>query len=113
VQFNNATTTPVTEGSPDPASLAFRPTTYAQATPNSNQQYWMPGSTTFKPGTTIPMTQSRLFGMVLHELLHNLGFSDTDIQLSLGGPSMVSSNTDNISVRLTADCYGEILDVLQ
>jgi hypothetical protein len=42
-------------------------------------------------------------GMVLHELLHNLGFSDMDLQASLNVIDPI--NTDSISVELTKDCF--------
>jgi len=102
VKFNNAQTTQVAGTL---ASAQMQPTgQYALSIFNSNQQYWMPGSTIFIPGTTTPMAAERLRGMVLHELLHNLGYDDTPMQVALGlerGP-----NTDNISEKLAEDCFG-------
>jgi hypothetical protein len=76
--FNNAQTTPSPASGGVPAGTTFQPGQYAQAFSNSNLQYWMPGTTIFMPGTLLPMTDVRLDGMVLHELLHNLG--DTGIR---------------------------------
>src|ERR1700679_1784726 len=62
-----------------PASTLFAPapnSQYALSYLNTNLQYWMPGTTIFIPGTLTPMTSSALDGMVLHELLHNIGYGD-------------------------------------
>jgi hypothetical protein len=108
-QFNNATTTPnpVSKDSTVPASSQFVAGQYATAILNSNQQYWMPGSTLTLPLSQGPVTDARLDGMVLHELLHNMGYGDMDIQLSLMGPAGVTNKTDNISMRLSKDCFPE------
>src|SRR4029077_18175084 len=89
-------------GPAPPAISSFTATTVAMALTPGTQQYW-------RPGVTDGMSDARLDGIVLHELLHNLGFSDVDIQLSLGGPGMVSNVTDNISQRLTNDCFSGVL----
>ena len=114
VQFQNALTTtlPPIAGVPGPPPLAasvFLPGQLAgvflpPGVHSSNVQYWVPGSTIFAPGSPgTLMTQPRLNGIVLHELLHNLGYDDIDVQLSLFGS--LSPNTDNISIRLTQDCF--------
>ncbi len=113
VQFNNANTTsppapPGFVGPVPPASYFFVPGQYAAALLNSNQQYWLPGTTILAPGTASPMSPGRLDGMVLHELLHNLGYSDTAIQSAFG----IFENpldTDNISRELSLVCFPHVL----
>jgi RHS repeat-associated protein len=45
-----------------------------------------------------------LSGLIMHEVLHNMGFGDTGIQLAFFGQKGVSPNTTNINERLQKDC---------
>jgi hypothetical protein len=68
-------------------------------TPNgTNTEYWATG---FANGANA----SYLAGSLMHEILHNLGFGDTQIQSSIPGLT-VSPYTSNISDKLATDCFG-------
>jgi hypothetical protein len=74
------------------------PTTYAQSLIPGNEIFWRPNV----------LGQNRqlnwLFGAVLHELLHNLGFFDPQIQAGLG-VAIDPLDTDNISRALAEKCF--------
>ena len=81
---------------------------YAAAEIGTHNQWWNPGSTLWDPTLGyVPLSTGRLDGMVLHELLHNLGYTDGDLQASLMGNSGISGITDNISQVLTENCFSK------
>ncbi|MBY0505370.1 MAG: hypothetical protein K2X03_15760 [Bryobacteraceae bacterium] len=71
--------------------------TYAVAAVGFPEIWWRPGS------TVKPSSLKWLLGALLHELLHNVGFSDNELQDSFGLPR--SDNTDNISDFLQQNCF--------
>jgi RHS repeat-associated protein len=83
--------------------------TYAISYLNTNQEYWLPGSTMYTPNsvmsglTPVAMTPGRLDGMVMHELLHNMGFNDDQLQSATGIIDPLT--TDTISQQLSKDCF--------
>ena len=87
-----------------PAYTVFVGGQYACSLINSNVEYWMPGSAswTFADGSG-GYVPSRMDGMLMHELLHNLGATDGQIQTALFGKT--DPLTDNISQQLTKDCF--------
>ena len=64
----------------------------------TNTEYWAPN---FSNG----LNASYIAGSLMHEIIHNLGFGDTQIQSSIPGLT-VSPYTSNISDKLATDCFG-------
>jgi hypothetical protein len=107
VQIHNASTEQFGQpsvGPVQPEDTNWTTNQYASSYFGTNQQFWRPGSTIFQPGSLDAMTQRRLDGMMLHELLHNLGYSDADLQKSLG-LTVTLLDTDNISRELSKQCF--------
>ena len=82
--------------------FATHPDTYAlapipAAAGTSPVVYWRPG---YEQGKS----EAELQGAIMHELLHNLGFSDKELQIGLGLDT--SARTDNITQELSKDCFG-------
>jgi RHS repeat-associated protein len=98
---------PNSQGRMQPAYMYFASGQYALTIGNTNLEYWMPGSTSWMMpdgnGGFAPMTSNRLDGMLMHELFHNLGPTDTQLQNALGLAN--TPITDNISQQLTKDCF--------
>lgn len=72
------------------------PELYAQTPVPGTVQFW-------RPGYEIGKDPSEVRGAVLHELLHSIGFSDTDVQLGL--KISVQDKTDNITQTLQEKCF--------
>jgi len=81
------------------AAFASKPDQYALTPWDSSVQYW-------RPGYEVGKSDAEVAGAVMHELLHNMGFSDHDIQMGLFGLGGVSDITDNITQKLKTDCFG-------
>jgi hypothetical protein len=64
---------------------------------SASTSYWLPGDTS-------STDYNVLAGAVMHELLHSLGFTDSAIQKAFG--LAVTDLTENISKKLTTDCFG-------
>jgi hypothetical protein len=62
---------------------------------------YLPAS--FLSGNPVPMTPGPLDWMVMHDLLHKIGFDDPQLQSATG--IIDPLNTDTISQQLTKDCF--------
>jgi RHS repeat-associated protein len=81
----------------DPKSANYVKGLYAFAPLSGSTSYWAPGSQS-------GIDENKLAGMVMHEILHNMGFTDTAMQDAF--KIAVTGATDNISEKLATDCFG-------
>jgi hypothetical protein len=88
-------------GTPAPWYFENHPGVDAVGLYNSNLVY-------ARPGSTASRTHAETAGLVMHELLHNLGFTDRQIQTALFGVED-PDNTNNISDRLTELCFPGVI----
>jgi len=102
VRFENGlTTADVVVGTTIRPLFEEEPGRYATAVIDGSVVYWRPGATSEKRGSD----PAWMYAAVLHELLHNLGFWDDDIQKALGLP-LDPLDTENISRALATRCFG-------
>ena len=77
--------------------FAADPDRYAATPYGQSEVFWRPG---------VVRTSGWLMGAVLHEILHTMGFTDVNIQNTLG--LLVGPDTDNISRYLELTCFPTI-----
>ena len=64
------------------------------------------GNTQYYAEDLYAMDPNLLAGTLMHETLHSLGFSDTDLENKLIGTGSGVSDTTNIAKLLGTDCFG-------
>jgi hypothetical protein len=65
------------------------------------------GAIFFAPGDLSKMTNAQAAALLMHELIHTLGLTDTQIQSALFGPESpkVGQASENITDQLYQDCF--------